>query len=440
MSAALQPDVALAVALTAFVWSITRSHSELKATCVMALMITWYAWVPVALHPELPSAAEALWVTRLAVVAMTCAIVASACIQGFPARLRLDRSDIAIEGSYRIALVIATLAGVLTCCAYFLQVRSVPILAPTGERAAAREAATTTLPFFGTASLAIYTVLPLAWSGWMSIGRLAIGLSVFALNVLAVTATGQKAPLAYQAFVMFLVTARGRRRFPYGGLALLATVLAGVLLVLVFVHNFGFTSPDPGSITASIEGLVRRAVAVPAEVIAGWVTCFPEQHRFVGIGATEVPMDQIVYQHMNPSSPYQGTANGAFFLSLYGRFGDSPTLFFMSTALVSFGMAMLDLRVLARPRPTATMAAYPLLCLGAAQLAVTDAYTAMAPVGLGVLSMWGCTFVVDLARGRRSVHGTGSRANRSQVFALMSILALAYLLQGRIRALFASIP
>ena len=58
---ALNPEVAFAALLSVFLWVITGSHRQLKATCVMALMLIWYAWIPVVLQPELPSTAATLW-------------------------------------------------------------------------------------------------------------------------------------------------------------------------------------------------------------------------------------------------------------------------------------------------------------------------------------------------------------------------------------------
>jgi hypothetical protein len=437
---ALNPEVALAALLSVFLWVITGSHRQLKATCVMALMLIWYAWVPVVLQPELPSTAATLWLTRLTVLAMTSAVVLASLIHRFPPRLRLIESDPSTETSYRTCLALGTFVSVLVAAAYLAQLRSVPILAAPEDRPEAREAATTTLPFYRTASLALNFLLPLAWCGWIMAGRIALGVSLFVFAILAVAATGQKAPIAYQAFMMLLLAAQRARRFPYGSFFLLTLVVAGVLLALVYVHNFGYVNPDAETINASAEGLIRRSLSVPAEVIDGWTSCFPAQHPFVGFGETEVPMDQLVYEHMNPSSPYKGTANGPFFLEIYARFGDSAGIVFAAVTAISLGFALLDLSVLARPRSIATAAAYPLLCLGAARLAITDVRTAIIGIVLSILAMWGCMVVAEQLRTPNGARQRGVGVVRSPVLAVLGMVALAYLVVRLVRSVVGDVP
>jgi hypothetical protein len=175
-------------------------------------------------------------------------------------------------------------------------------------------------------------------------------------------------------------------------------------------------------------------------VIDGWTSCFPAQHPFVGFGETEVPMDQLVYEHMNPSSPYKGTANGPFFLEIYARFGDSAGIVFAAVTAISLGFALLDLSVLARPRSIATAAAYPLLCLGAARLAITDVRTAIIGIVLSILAMWGCMVVAEQLRTPNGARQRGVGVVRSPVLAVLGMVALAYLVVRLVRSVVGDVP
>jgi hypothetical protein len=433
-------ELAAAVVLTGTVWSITNSHWQLKATCAMALMVIWYCWIPVAMRPDLPSAAEALSIVRCVVATMCGAILLVACIWPFPARLRPDRVHPVTAQSHLAFVCVASWVGIAVVLAYFLQVPAIPILASVEERPLVRQTATTSLPFFGTASLFLYDVLPLAWAGWIVGGRPVVGFLLFAFTLISVAATGQKAPMVYQACMLLLLLANGRRRFPYVGSALLAAVLVVSMLALVYVYNFGFVAPSADSVIASVDGLVRRSASVPAEVIVGWVDCFPASHPFLGLDASELPLDQLVFRKMNPESTLQGTANGPFFLSLYARFGDMVSVFWAATTAVFLGVACLDRAILSRPRPSATVAAYPLICLGAAQLCITDLYSAAAPVALSVLSMFGLIFAVEMFRSGERTLMLGVRSSRSPNFVILCLLALAFVVQGRIRSILGVFP
>jgi hypothetical protein len=428
-------EVTLAIVLTVVVWSVTKSHRQLKATCVMALMVIWYCWIPVAMHPDLPSGQEALSIVRCVAATMCGSILVVVCIRPFPERLRPDRGDPESVRSHLAFVRAATWVGIAVVVAYFVQMPAIPILAGVEERPWARQAATTSLPFFGTASLFLYDFLPLAWAGWIVVGRLSFGLMLFAFTVLAVTATGQKAPMIYQACMLLVLVASGRRRFPYVGFALLAVVLGVAVLALVYVHNFGTDALSPDSVDASVNGLLRRITSVPAEVIAGWVDCFPASHPFLGLDAPDMTLDQFVFRQLNPASTLEGSANGPFFLSLYARFGGMMPVFWAATSAVFLGMVCLDVAILSRPRPTAMVAAYPLICLGAAQLCITDLYSAAAPVALSVLSMFGLIFAIEMLRSAERPVMRRTRSSSSPVFVVLCLLVLAYVAQGRIRAM-----
>jgi hypothetical protein len=81
------------------------------------------------------------------------------------------------------------------------------------------------------------------------------------------------------------------------------------------------------------------------------------------------------------------------------------------------------------------VAAYPLICLGAAQLCITDLYSATAPVALSVLSMFGLIFAIEMLRSAERPVMRRTRSSSSPVFVVLCLLVLAYVAQGRIRAM-----
>ena len=110
-------------------------------------------------------------------------------------------------------------------------------------------------------------------------------------------------------------------------------------------------------------------------------------------------------------------------------------VFWAATSAVFLGMVCLDVAILSRPRPTAMVAAYPLICLGAAQLCITDLYSAAAPVALSVLSMFGLIFAIEMLRSAERPVMRRTRSSSSPVFVVLCLLVLAYVAQGRIRAM-----
>lgn len=298
-----------------------------------------------------------------------------------------------------------------------------------------RESATSTLSSFGFFNNFISFFLPMVWLIFLFMNK-KVYLYIFFLNLILLMSTGQKSPIVYLLFLLFMGISLKNRNFSYSKSFLVLLFIMISLLIIVILQNWHLLNGiSLETFELAWNGLKRRIFYGGVLPLSQYLEFFPSQMEHYYSNYPVIPPDQLVYTYAYPTTGIKGTVNTISLGNFYAAYGNKYIVFFLFF-LLSFSIFTIDKIVFNKMKDPFWLSIYTMYLLTTIKLVITDWYSILPQFFILVLSFIGAIYLIEAF-----LYKFASNKNKFVVYAenkyfvFLSIAIFAYFFQGQIRGL-----